>query len=139
MDDAYRAYFREYIDYLERFRPTPRDLRLGPFDPDLERGPAHYLARGALERARLDFKLRPDAELLLYLLALDFVARPVVAVRGPEAARGELEGDLASDIESVIQAAQERASEDEINAHSVIDALSERWNNLRTAGQNIWG
>ncbi|HET7418461.1 MAG TPA: hypothetical protein VFJ61_12635 [Solirubrobacterales bacterium] len=138
MDDAYRAYFREHIDYLESFRPSRVPRRYGRLDPDLDRGPAHYLARGALERGLPSVELRPDAELLLYLLALEFVARPVTAVRGPDAARGELEDDLASDIAAVIETARQR-SDDEITAHSVVDALSDRWVDLRTAGQNIWG
>jgi hypothetical protein len=142
MDDAYREYFYESLVDQEVPKEELRQARL-PFpirrpgrDAD---GPAQVVAFDALDRVRQDYPLRPDAELLLLLLAREFVTRPIANVRGPLALQGKLSSDLETDLRTVLDTALEERTDDEITSHGVVDAFSRRWDQLRTASENVWG
>lgn len=97
--------------------------------------------RGALAAARETarqhgFELRPDAELLLLLLAEEIVAKPVAAVTPDQAP--ELPGVLRTDVETLVANALEPANEGEVSAHAVVDSLSRSWDQLESARFRLW-
>jgi hypothetical protein len=157
VDPRYNAYFEERLkDVWARGQARRPRWFLGDpeaYDPYLAR-PAHFVARGALEYGRDQLpphiSMRPDGELLLYLLAHELVARPVLALN--PTAGAELSEELTDDTAAVIRRAaalaedQPRGEEEhvraperpEISAHKVIDAASQTWPELRSARWGIW-
>ena len=140
MDTEYRAYFRQRSLELLTDQPVRRaSITLGY----QENSPAHFVASAAVETARgalpQGVGLRPDAEVVLYVLALELVARPVLALQpnvGPE-----LAADVGADAATVTRAAVsglQREAELEVTAHGVIDGLSQSWQELRTARWRVW-
>jgi len=136
MDDAFYAYFRESLENFQFQSRGPRVSPGGrfPFEPQ-----AHYVASGALEAARREAdasgrSIRPDGELMLYLLSREFVAKPGLAVRG--FTEPDLDVVLGADARTLVAASDEG---DEISAHAVVDALSARWEGLSSASLEIWG
>lgn len=79
--------------------------------------------------------LRPDAEVLLYSLAYELVARPVLTVE--PTAQQQLAEDVAADAVSIVRSTEVQA-EDEVTSHEVVDALSRSWGELRVANWRFW-
>jgi hypothetical protein len=142
MDPAYEAYFADRLDRMsgERTSSGFDVMRQGLAFED----PAHFVARGAVERARAvaqaehGMRLRGDAALLLYLLSYEFVSAPVRRVR-PEQA-DQLTEAVSADTERIVRTAAERVQDraDGISAHGVINALSVSWDGLQTTAFNVW-
>jgi hypothetical protein len=143
MDPAYEAYFNERLDRISAKAAAGGvgALREGLAAED----PAHYVARGAVERAQAlaqqehSTRLRPDAALLLYLLSYEFAGAPVRRVH-PEQSE-ELAGALSDDVTHVVGAAAERVQDrsDGISAHALLDAVSGSWDALQTTAFTVWG
>jgi hypothetical protein len=135
MDDQYREYFRERAAAYERYGGVP------PFWESERHPVADEAVSVALEAARsaaleVDAELRDDAQLLIFLLARELVARPVSAVRPQESA--ELAPDLTADTSLIVRRAAELSTGGEVSAHGVIDALSGTWDDLRSGRYNVW-
>ena len=134
MDDEYRDYFSQRIGEVEAYGgPPPPWWSRDPVADDAVQG-ALEAARGTAERHGL--RLRGDAELVIFLLARELVARPVTAVRPTESR--ELGIDLPKDAEVIVDRAAPDASDGEISAHGVIDALSRLWDELRSGRYRLW-
>lgn len=81
--------------------------------------------------------IRPDAELLLQLAFREFLALPVLAVRGQ--VDGDLLGAIEGDTRTITQNALDaRESSEPISMHAIVNATSRSWPELRTAGFEVW-
>lgn len=128
----YRSYFRQRVANLARPRRGERSLRRAASRNDIV-----AVAREAALRAT-PAPLRPDAELLLALLATEFVAEPVIAANGAEPS--ELLAATEADVETIVATAGQFTGDDgEISAHAIVSALDRTWPELRTAAFDIWG
>ena len=133
MDFSFYTFFSESLQEVEQKDRVAFGHRGFPFYP------AHYLASGAVEAARKQAteqgrQIRPDAQLLIYLLAHEFVAKPAIAVRavpGPD-----IDHLLTADVQELVAEAE---GEHEVSGHAVIDALSARWEALRATELDLWG
>jgi hypothetical protein len=123
MDRQFDAYFQQRLSELE----TSREQRWTEFEQGV--------ANAAVETARAAAPLRSDAQLLLYMLAREFVAAPLRSTERP------LDVDpvalVFDDITAIVQAAN--VDSDGVTAHAVITALSDQWGNLQTTSLAIWG
>lgn len=148
VNPAYRAYFRQRLEQMLEDDRAAGAVGRGGFAADSR---APLLARAAIDHARLqvprNIEMRPDAELLVYLLASEFVAKPVLAMEPQNAI--ELADDLAEDAARVVDDAGRRVLDErrdypdadgphEVSAHQVVNALSENWSELRTGRLSIW-
>lgn len=135
MDPDYMAYFGQRSGQLLHGVPAALDLRLEAQGI----GPARLIARGAVEAARRGLSptkvLRPDAEVLLYSLAFELVARPVLTVE--PSTQEQLARDIAADAASVVSSADTQP-DGEITSHAVVDGLSRSWEELRVANWRFW-
>jgi hypothetical protein len=123
MDGQYDEYFQQRLAELTE----SREQRWTEFEQEV--------ANAAIETARATAPLRSDAELLLYLLAREFVAAPLRRTETP------LDMDpavlVSNDITTIVRAAP--VDTDGVTAHALITALSDRWDNLQTTSLAIWG
>lgn len=149
MNPAYREYFRQRLEQMLKEDASAAAAAVrGGLEPNPR---APFVARAAIEHARSlmpsHVDMRPDAEMLLYLLAAEFVAKPVLAME-PQGAI-DLTDDLADDTARVLDGAARRAIEaprgspggdspPEVSAHQVVNALSDSWSDLRTARSRVW-
>jgi hypothetical protein len=123
MDRQFDAYFQQRISELE----TSREQRWTEFEQGV--------ANEAVDTARAMAPLRSDAQLLLYMLAREFVAAPLRSTgRSSDVDTVAL---VSGDITTIVQAAA--ADSDGVTAHAVITALSNQWDNLQTTSLAIWG
>jgi hypothetical protein len=145
MDNAFRDYYQRRLE-VHNLLAEPAEGHLiealegavgmpSP-DPRAKEAVQDALA-GARETAeRLGLNLRPDAELVLLLLADEIVAKPVAAVTPEEAP--ELSGILRADAEALVANAEPSANEGEVSAHAVVDSLSRSWSDLQSARFRLW-
>lgn len=155
MNPAYRAYFRNRLDQMQADDlDAARGDPAGGLKPDPR---APFFAQAAIDHARRelpdDVELRADAEMLLYLLASEFVAKPVLMM-DPGAGIGLAEA-IAEDTAHVLGEAVKQArgsgsvatsTKDaapapvraEVSAHDLVDGLSRSWERLRTADYRVW-
>ncbi|MDX6633972.1 MAG: hypothetical protein QOF06_175 [Solirubrobacterales bacterium] len=133
MDPAFYSFFRDSLEEAQR-RDRFRAQELPR--PWL---PAHYIASGGLEAARGQAgeqgrRVRPDAELLIYLMSREFVAKPGIAVR--EIPEPELESIVADDMRTLVAEAEDG---EEVSGHALLVAAGSRWDSLRSSALNFWG
>lgn len=81
-------------------------------------------------------RLRPDARWFLLLVFSELMAQPVIAVR-PDVPE-EVLAQLAADVQTVALAAGERTYEHEVSSHVIVDALSQRWDDLELTRARWW-
>jgi hypothetical protein len=80
--------------------------------------------------------LRSDAAILIYLLASELVAKPVLSVSN-QASPGLVE-DLSRDAATVAREASSDSEATEVSAHGIVDGLSRSWDQLATARWRVW-
>jgi hypothetical protein len=125
MDPEYWEYFRQRLDELREFVA--------------EHAVPDAAAVEAVDSAVQDvgYELRPDANLLLLLLAREFATLPVTTVR-PEL-REEVTSATREDVATIVARASDLQHGGEISSHAIVDALSATWNELRTTSLHVWG
>jgi hypothetical protein len=108
---------------------------------ELEAGDAHPDAAAvrAVDSAveQEEPELRPDARLLLVVLAREFATLPTSAVR-PELSE-EVASAIRDDVRTIVRRAADLQQGGEVSSHAVIDALSATWGDLRTTSFHVWG
>lgn len=141
MDEQYIDYFGQRADDLlsGQLPLTDRERFLETFGgPPLER-PDHQAALSAVQSARSAVgehrRLRADAELVIYLLSSELVAKPLIA--GGQAVE-VFTSDLSSDAATVASAGADTADATEVSAHQIIDGLSHSWDKLAIARWRVW-
>jgi hypothetical protein len=130
MDPEYWDYFRERLNALREF--VQPGVAAEEADPDTA---AVQAVDSAVQTA--GYELRPDAHLLLLLLAREFATLPVSTVR-PEQ-RGEVASATREDVATIVGRASDLQQGGEISSHAIVDALSATWNELRTTSLHVWG
>lgn len=145
MDPSFVPYFAARVQQMGRenvTEPLPTGFRERP---GLRRWPQGFEARvfDAVRRGYADTGpglIRPDAELLLQLAFRELLARPLLAVRGPEVeSDGGLFEAIASDSRTITQSALVATEHSEpVSAHGIVNATSGSWSQLRTAGFEVW-
>jgi len=133
MDFAFYSFFQESLNEAQQ------QDRLGIQQFTRPLYGAHYLASGGLEAARRaadeqGSRIRPDGQLLIYLMAREFIAKPGIAVR--EIPEPDLDELLASDMQTLVAGSE---GEEEISGHALMLAASSRWESLRSASLEFWG
>jgi hypothetical protein len=91
-------------------------------------------------------QVRADAKHFLMMNLLHMVYLPVLMheYQNFEAGRplsipiSEIQQDILSDINQILQSVAEMHSE-EISGHQIMKYVSENWQKLRTASREIWG
>lgn len=91
----------------------------------------------AMSRTESRDYMRPDAKHLLLINLHQMVASPIAMSR--DMPREELGFLLKHDAEKIINAARYRSNDQEISGHSVISAISEIWDELKSTKLQIWG
>lgn len=144
MDDAFRDYYQQRLEvYAEgaeggatKTQAPGAALGMPPPDPRTQEAVRGALAAARETARRLGLDLRPDAELVLLLLADEIVAKPVAAINPEEAP--ELPEVLQADAETLVVNAQRSANDGEVSAHAVVDSLSRSWSELHSARFRLW-
>lgn len=135
MDPDYLAYFGQRSEQLLSGVPAAWDLRL----ESRQVGPSRLMARVAVDAARQELPqvgvLRPDAEVLLYSIAYELVARPVLTIE--PSMQEQLAADVAADARTIARAAN-TADNGDISSHALVDGLSRSWDELRMANWRFW-
>jgi hypothetical protein len=143
MDPVFETYFRERFPqegspglYISSQFPPPSG--------DWPSQTAHFIVQSAIDRTRATIQnrggtgLRADAELLLYLAFTELVARPVIAVRGP-VVDNDLSESIAADVALIAERAVDaRKGEVSVSAHDIVNVTATLWQELRSAGWEIW-
>lgn len=151
MDRVYEQYFTLRLGELG-WRQLPAVASTGEaeqaYPGDLESaayldGQAHALVIDAVSRGSEGIKLRDDGALLLYSMAFELAARPVVFRESLSAIESrdlpELGDALTHDIGLVLRRAAEAEPSDEgISAHLLVDTLSASWSDLALASWRVW-
>jgi cytochrome P450 len=130
MDSRYDEYFRRRLQELkegEGVRPT---------EARTARQDVREIADTAVSAAGDVAPLRSDAEVLLYMLAAEFVGAPL---DDAGESTGEVREMVYADARLIAETATEYAAEDGVSAHAVIRALDRSWDKLRTTALNVWG
>jgi hypothetical protein len=130
MDPEYWEYFRTRLNELREFVQSGVEA-----DEAYPEAAAVQAVDSAVQT--VGYKLRPDANLLLLLLAREFATRPVSTVR-PEL-REEVASATREDVATIVARASDLQQGDEISSHAIVDALSATWNELRTTSLHVWG
>jgi hypothetical protein len=126
MDQVYNDYFEQRIGQLKEGEPA----RLAA-SPEVRE-----IANTAVAAARDVAPLTSDAEVLLDVLATEFVGAPLLTTGASTSSAREM---VAVDARTIAETAREFADADGLSAHSVITALDRTWRTLQTAQLNIWG
>jgi hypothetical protein len=92
-------------------------------------------ADARLRRSRQN-GLRSDAKAMLLLNLTYMIVVPLVA-HGEDVSYPE--SDLESDVNVLVDAAVSRSGDESVSAHSLVDALSANWRNLKLANVRLWG
>lgn len=150
MDQRYEVYFQDRLQYVREwpFYPDPysrpfRQMQV-PTSRYLEN--AHFLVRHGIEETRNNLqqqsglRLRGDAELFLYFSFLELVVMPIFAVRfEDQELMAELETDVVGDMATISNRALANVGNDgQISMHSIVNAVSQLWSELRTARYQLW-
>lgn len=150
MNERYEVYFEDRLRYVREwpFYPYPysdpfRQMRV-PMSEYLEN--THFLVRHGIEATRDHLeqqgglRLRGDAELFLYLSFLELVVMPIFAVGlEDQVLMAELGTDVVSDMTMISNRAATNVGEDgQISMHSIVNAVSQLWSELRTARYQLW-
>jgi hypothetical protein len=143
MDDAYHEYFAGAFEAL----PERVDHSIGWLESSW--GVDRYVAESAIAALRDSVEaaaasveaetghvLRSDAKWFLLLVFSQLMLQPVLAVRRepPDA----LLSQAAADIMQIARVGAERVSEREVSSHVLVDALSDRWEDLELTRAHHW-
>jgi hypothetical protein len=122
--------------YDEYFQRRLGALREGEA-PRLAGAPeVREIAETAVSVARDVAPLRSDAEVLLYVLAVEFVGAPL---QSTQTRTDEAREMVYADTRMIAESAREFTDEQALTAHSVITALDRTWGQLQTTSLAIWG
>ena len=122
--------------YDEYFQTRLGELREGEAPRSAGAPEVREIAQTAISIARDVAPLRSDAEVLLYVLAVEFVGAPLQSTQTPTDDAREM---VYADTCMIVETAREFADQDGITAHSVITALDRTWGKLQTTSLAIWG
>jgi hypothetical protein len=145
MDDGFRDYYQQGIEvHTRRLERNETGLREAleasvdapPPDPYGQEAVRVAIASAQETAKRLSLDLRPDAELVLFLLADEIVAKPVATVTPEEAP--DLPEVLRADAETLVINAERSANDGEVSAHAIVDSLSRSWGELQSARFRFW-
>ncbi len=145
MDSSFEPYFAARVQQMSGENLTEELLlrRFGP-GPALRQWPPGFEARvfDAVARGYENVgsgQVRSDAKLLLQLAFRELLAQPLLAVRGPGVYVDNLLGAITTDSRTITQhALATREDPEPISAHSIVNATSRSWSELRTAGFEVW-
>lgn len=122
-----KDYERYFATQLKGYKASP------PHGARLESD----LVADALDRVMAHgIGLRADAQLFLYLNFVEFVAVPVRAIHPSKAEN--LKDDIEADMHDITSEARVLSENSEVTVHSVVNATSTRWQNLRTKALRVW-
>jgi len=145
MDDSFRDYYQRRLEvHAQRVESAEGGLTealeaavgMPPPDPRAQEAVRGALATAQETANRLGLDLRPDAELVLLLLADEIVAKPVAAIAPEEVPA--LPEVLRADAETLVVNAQQSANEGEVSAHAVVESLSRSWDDIQSARFRLW-
>jgi hypothetical protein len=130
MDQQFTTYFDDRLrEVTEGFQAAvgPDSISIVESAVDLVRGVA--ADRGT--------PLRSDAASFLLLSFQEFVSRPMQVVR-PDIGPNELSDAIVHDMSAIVARAADLADDRQISMHSIVNATSESWSELRSASWQLW-
>jgi hypothetical protein len=140
MDPSFEPYFTARVQQIGREGLTnrpPAGFGGPPFPQAFERRVFDAVARGYGNVP--SGLIRSDAELLLQLAFTELLAQPLLAVRGPQVDMESLVEAVEADTRTITRNALEaRRVQEPVSAHGIVNATSESWSQLRTAGFEVW-
>ncbi len=94
----------------------------------------------AIGELKLSRRLRPDGKHFLLVNLHQMVVLPLVRSESAKAHLPELQSDLRSDAQTILEAAVEDSTQNnEISGTAVLMATSRVWKQLRVSRLEIWG
>ncbi|UJP63956.1 hypothetical protein [Mongoliitalea daihaiensis] len=107
----------------------------------------YYFVRSI--RKSIDIKdventLRPDAKYFLIINFHHLIVRPLIERNGLKNLQNEsfvfeLEENIQSDIEMIINEVKGNDEVEQISGHQIMKSIDALWSKLRTTGQKTWG
>ena len=139
MDSEYNTIFEllyaEYVYEIEFKRRKPL-----PYNE-------YYLIRSirkSIDKKDVDNTLRPDAKYFLIVNFHHLIVRPLIERNELKNLQNEkfvfeLEENIKSDIEMIINEIKNNNEVEEISGHQIMKSIDTLWSKLSTTGQKTWG
>lgn len=102
------------------------------------------IIRKAIDQADNNDQLRPDAKYFLIVNFHNLIVRPLLSRRPFDDFRNgfyfsNLEDDIQTDIEKIVQNSTSSNKENEISGHQIMKSIDILWKSLRTTSESTWG
>jgi hypothetical protein len=100
--------------------------------------------RKSIDRNDVDSTLRPDAKYFLIVNFHHLIIRPLIDRNSLKNIQNEnfvieLQENIQSDIEMIINEVKESSEVSEISGHQIMKSIDKLWSKLKITGQKTWG